>query len=203
MEDDQRSSQWQMLHDRGVRLDDDGIDFITSNLSKGIELARLDLNIPPEEPIRCIFSDNQNTIGYAVVQDVINIPVPYLNRIANAKTDINSIKVSIIIDEFQLEIPYQVWLEAAGIEEVIHMYQKRGHSTLIKIIKKDLETESILSSLQLLLLDVEVEARKNVDRILKKSGRLPIWEELDKYLLDNYSDSYGKPKDFFNPTLRR
>lgn len=187
-------SQWQQLHDRGVTLKDKEIDFITSGIVDGSKEALDFLGQPHNEWPKVIFSDDMDTIGYVPKQQVINIPVPYLNKMAAVEDSLtNHQQMVYTIGRKEVSIPCSQYLKLVGREETVHHFQEVGHPNLK--VQYSTTSPAGLSQVDRLLCDIEVEARKTVDAISVKLGEQPIWAELDTYLSEQYPDRYNKPVD--------
>ena len=187
-------SQWKRLHDHGVILKDTEIDFITNGIVDGSNEALKFLGQSDYEWPKIIFSDDMDTIGYVPRQQVINIPVQYLNKMAAVKNPFSDHQqIVYTIAGKEISIPYSQYLKLAGREETVHHFQEVGHPSLKA--KYSAISPAELSQVDRLLCDIEVEARKTVDAISIKLGEQPIWANFDTYLSQQYPDRYNKPVD--------
>ncbi len=187
-------SKYQVLHERGVKLDDEKIDFIVELMTMGIKDVYDYLEIDEKErTLGFISSENLDRIGYALDQKAINIPIAYLNSLAEANKQLEHISVALkFIQESSEEIPFAAWLRNAGREETVHYFQHLGNLKLHASVP-DGEKYMHASELERVLCDYEAEARAVVDKIAEQLGENPIWKELDDFLKKNYPERYNKP----------
>lgn len=192
-------SRWQQLHERGVVLADQEINFITDHIVAGANEALRYLEQASNGWPKVIFSDDMDTIGYALEQESINIPVPYLNKMARVEQPfMEHQQIMYIIDGVPVLVPYAKYLKLAGREETIHHFQKKGHPRLHA--HPSIISPASLSPIDRLLTDIEVEARKQVDEMSSQLGEQPLWAQLDAYLAVQYPNRYNQPLSYFLPT---
>ncbi len=182
-----------MLHERGVDLEDIDIDFITDNIVTGAKEALRFLEQESADWPKVMFSSNQDTIGYTLDKEAINIPVPYLKEMKKIGKPLQEYLQTVytLPGKEPLQIPYSQWLKLAGREETVHHFQKKGLPQLkVNYTKHD---PSRLTEIDMLLCDIEVEARRIVDEICVALNETPLWKDFDDYLAKSYPSKYNQP----------
>jgi hypothetical protein len=188
------TSHWQGLHERGLNLKDEKIDFVTNHFCLGIQDVYTYLNIDVRDRnLGILFADDVKKIGYVEDLRKANIPFPFLKELEQFVDPINEITITVWTDGLDT---FKVWLSTylrnAGREEAIHHYQTKGHpllnASLPSIIKYKNATE-----IGRLLCDLEVEARTITDQIAILNNEAPMWKILNEKLEKRYPDRYNKP----------
>lgn len=189
-EDRPQPSKWQVLHERGLDLEDRDIDFIIEHIVAGTRDTLDYFEIKNSDWPKVIFSDNLDTPGYIPDQDALNIPLPYLKRVGKLGVALSGHQQMVyqLPNSEPLNIPYSHWLRLVGREETVHHLQKTGLSQLNARYPQ--QDPSSLSQLDRLMCDIEVEARNIVDKISVKLREKPTWQGLDDHLQKAYLDKY-------------
>jgi len=184
-------SRFRVLHERGMALQDDVLDAIVAAIESGVDWASSFFRT--EETLSFIASDNQDWLGHAPDQKAINLPLPWLNWVASvARTPdaLASFCLTVRVDDFRMEVSFQEYLKAAGIEEMIHHLQDVGHP-LVQATLPRVAGSGRSFHLAMALSAHEVEARRLTDEILVARKQCPLWSDYDSYLLRVYRDRYG------------
>ena len=197
-----RQSKHKLLHERGVILDDETIDYIIGTLDRGIHMARAYLGRFDDTGLHFISSDNMERIGYSPEKKAINIPVAYFNRLAKRAIPLRLLpksirllpksKQGIGIGSFHEHVAYEEYLLAAGIEETIHHFQHIGDSQLQAKMPLGSDYEGLDEETKVLS-PHEVEARRMTDKILESNHQKPMWEDYDQYLRQAFPNRYERP----------
>lgn len=186
-------SKYRVLHERGVELDDESIDFIVATISEGFTDTCSFLGRSDGE-LHFICSDNLRNIGYVPNETgPVNIPLAFFKDLEQHGTKVDP-ELPFTIATISGK-PYQIglrhYLISAGREEAVHYFQHRGDTHLRAEIDSDGFVEQ-LSPLDRLSCDVEVEARSVVDKIARTKGEPLVWERVDAELRRLFPDKYGK-----------
>lgn len=186
-------SKYATLHEQGVKIKDELIDFIVDTISLGVQDTKTYFN--RNEELNLITSDNQQNVGYVKGQNAVAIPISFYREFEGLTPPYDFDSPDYIIGRL-VGLPEQIslrsYLRNIGREETVHFFQDIGDVHL-----KSSLTDSVnyLSPIDRYICDAEVEARSVVDEIAKVNDETPIWENIDKSLKENYPDKYGKTID--------
>lgn len=186
----EKVSKYAILHEQGVKIEDELIDFIVNTISLGIEDART--HFERNDVLNLITSDNQQNIEYVKGQNTVAIPISFYKEFEGLTPPYDFDSPNHVVGKsvgFPEQICLRSYLRNVGREEMVHFFQDLGDVHL-----KSSLTDSInyLSPIDRFLCDAEVEARSVVDKIATENGEIPVWENIDKSLKKNYPDKYGK-----------
>ena len=185
------------MHENGVTLHDNNIDWIIHKTYTGVNEVYDWLSIEPTSRTLPFFCGiEENSIGY-VPNFGINIPICFFRSIQQFEKinpDITQSKFNISnIDGFNISnVSLDRYLKFAGREEAIHHYQYLRHPKLHARMD-DPELYSKSTKLMQALSDIEVEARTVSDHIASNNNDEPLWRDFDAYLIRNYPNLYNKP----------
>lgn len=192
-------SKYQMLHERGVILPDRDIDLIVFSVEQGSKETLQWLGVQNDSWPHLISSDDEDgRVGYAHKLRMINLPIVFLNKLANGlPLDLHRVCLySRMPLKMRKEISLLRWLVLVGREETIHHYQNIGHPLLKTRVDPNYNYLTI-GPLDEPLVEQEVEARLVVDQICLAHGELPVWQEYDQYLQASLGERYNKPVSFY------
>ena len=175
------TSKYATLHERGVILEDEQIDLITSFIEAGAEDAKIHLGQDRDLWCNFISSETGRYPGYVPDErEAINLPINWLNQLAN--TDLLNDQVVVwSIPEVELEniMSWSRWLRVMGREETIHHYQHTKLPGLIHEFSTTASPEKTSTQAQTRWQPYEIEARKLVDEISVAKGEPPVWRLFD------------------------
>jgi hypothetical protein len=186
-------SKYATLHERGVLLSDDGIDFVVDHLDKGIHHTMDYIGEKDTDSWPLFVSLNEgDSMGYLQEAQAVNIPIPFLNSLANSPVPLSEYPIR----------AYQIWergiirivelpefLTRVGEHEAAHHYQCTDHPFFHARPQSQFGS---LSPIKRVLTDMECDARQTADLIAESLGEKPLWNNLDDYLKETYQGAYGK-----------
>jgi len=187
---------YQSLKDKGLKLSEEDFSTILDAVTQGAEDVKRYLGTTNDPWPKFLFSDSIDALGFSSLEDAINIHLTYLNHISENETPLKfrDQLACFVPDKFYVIFKYLYWLRLFGREETIHYYQKRGnpllHAPFPNAFPKTLSAKTFLLS------DVEVEARKTVDKVASLNNENIVWKPIDDYLSTNFSEYYNKPIEY-------
>jgi hypothetical protein len=183
---------YRALAENGLMLSEQEFNTIITEIKKGIREASEFLKVDEGSTPTLSFINETGIIGFSPNTNSINIRSAYLNLIAQAETDVmyKDQLICFVPDKFYMVFKYLEWLRLFGMENAIHYYQFHT-SPMLKVKFPDSFPENF-SPRTLLLSDLEIEARRTVDKILEGKEEPPPWKKLDEYLSSNFPEHYNK-----------